>query len=252
MRVRSCVDVRIDNCRTSYSARGYRIQDCFSGYITNCRAYRLLESAFYLAAGSYTGSSGCTNFVISGCEARDILHSGYLCIGGNSNSITNCAAINCTASPFNGWHTQDLRISGCLADNSNTKIFIGIGVEGDAFGQVYMAGATAITSTGGYELVALNNTFTRCGVARAESGNTTTFYFVDNANVSSSRFIIDGNHSDAPLGLYNPDGITELLGQYPAAAAPGVSQTEFDALEVLRTQRRQRVTQLPLQQIQAN
>ncbi len=52
-----------------------------------------------------------------------------------------------------------------------------------------------------------------------------------NANASNSRFIIDGNHTDALVPLYNPDSITELLGQYPAAAGGGPSQSEFDALE---------------------
>ena len=58
------------------------------------------------------------------------------------------------------------------------------------------------------------------------------FYFLLNANASNSRFIIDGNHTDAVVPLYNPDSITELLGQYPApAAGGGPSQSEFDALE---------------------
>ena len=58
------------------------------------------------------------------------------------------------------------------------------------------------------------------------------FYFLLNANASNSRFIIDGNHTDALVPLYNPDSITELLAQYPAVVSGGgPSQSEFDALE---------------------
>ena len=59
------------------------------------------------------------------------------------------------------------------------------------------------------------------------------FYLIDDAGLTSSRFIIDGNHTDATTKLHNPDGITEVLGQYPPAAGGDISQAEFDALEVV-------------------
>ena len=230
-RIRSCQDVRIDGCRSSYCLRGFRVQDCQSGLITNTRGYKLLEAFVYLASGSYDGNpaNGCSNFVVSGCSCDTIFHSGYLCIGGHSNTFINCSVSNCASSPFNTWHANDVRIISCSAHNCLTRTYIGIGGEGDSFGQIYKAGATNVANTDGYELVALNNSFTKCGIGRSASGDSTTFYFVDNAANASSRVIIDGNHSDATVGLYNPDSVVQVLGQYPAVAGP--TQAEFDSLE---------------------
>ena len=47
-RIRSCQDVLIDGCHTSYCLRGFRIQDCLAGLVTNTRGYKLLESFLYL------------------------------------------------------------------------------------------------------------------------------------------------------------------------------------------------------------
>ena len=140
--------------------------------------------------------------------------------------------MNCASGPFVLFMAADVRIIGCTADKCCQKTWIGIGSLGDNYGQVYKAGKQNVVDTGGYELTCLNNTFTQCGVGRSLSGNSTTFYFNDNGGLTSSRFIIDGNHSDATVGLFNPDGITEVLAQYPASSASGPSQAAFDALEV--------------------
>ena len=235
-RIRSVTDhVLIDGCRSSYCARGFRVQDCQRGVITNTHGYKLLESFVYLASGSYDGqaNNGCTNFVVSGCSCDWIFHSGYLCVGGSSNSFVNCTARHCASSPFNTWHANDVRIIGCSAHKCLTLTYQGIGVDADAFGQIYKAGATNVSNTDGYELIALNNTFTECGIGRSLSGDSTTFYFLDNASNTSSRFIIDGNNSDATVGLFNPDSITEVSSQYPT---PGVTQADFTGLEATVTQ----------------
>ena len=138
--------------------------------------------------------------------------------------------MNCASGPFVLHMAADVRIIGCTADKCLTKTWIGIGVLGDNYGQVYKVGKQNVVNTGGYELTCLNNTFTQCGVGRALSGSSTTFYFNDNAGLTSSRFIIDGNHSDATVALFNPDSITEVLAQYPSSSGP--SQAAFDALEV--------------------
>ena len=230
-RIRDCQDVRISRCRTSYSLRGFRIQDCASGAITNCRAYKLLESAYYLAAGDYTGNTGSSNFYISGCVADSIFHSGVLIIGGRNNTVQGVSCVNCASSPFNTFHAADVRIVGCTADKCNTLSYIGIGVPGDNYGQIYKAGKTNVLNTGGYELVAVNNVFSQCGIGRAQSGDSTAFYFTDNGGLASSRVIIDGNHSDATTALYNPDSIPLVLGQYPEPPGGDISQAEFDTLE---------------------
>ena len=217
-RIRSCEDVLIDGCRTSYSLRGVRIQDCLSGLVTNTRGYKLLESFIYLASGSYDGNpaNGCSNFVVSNCSCDTIFHSGVLCIGGHSNSFINVSCTNCASSPFNTWHANDVRIISCSAHNCLTKTYIGIGVLGDNYGQVYKAGATNVTNTDGYELTVLNCTFTQCGTGRSASGNATTFYLLGNAGNTSSRVIIDGNNSDATVEVFNPDELQLVNTKFPA------------------------------------
>ena len=218
MRVRSCQDVKISNCRSSYCLRGFRIQDCTSGNISNCRLFKTLESGVYLASGTYTGAAGCTNFQINNVVCDSLFHSGFLIIGGHNTTITGCQVLNCASSAFNGWHTQDCRIIGCVAHNNNTKNYIGIGVLGDSYGQCYFAGATGITNTGGHILVALNNSFTLCGQGRAD--NKYAFYVLDNPGLASSRIIIDNNNHDATVDIHNPDNVPLVSTQYPAPPAP--------------------------------
>ena len=222
MRVRDCDDLVLKNCSTSYCLRGYRIQDVKRGTITGCRAYKLLESAYYLASGSYDGANGCKNFYISGCVADTILHSGFLVIGGQNNTIQACTAINCTASPFNGFHTQDMRVCNCIADNCNTKDFIGIGILGDAFGQVYMAGGTNLTDTGGHMLTCTGCNFLRCGQGRHTTP--TAFYVLDDPGLVSSRLVLDNNNFDAVASIYNPESVPLRLTQYPAQPSYAASR----------------------------
>ena len=199
-RVRSCADVRIDNCRSSYCLRGFRIQDCSGGALTNLRGYKLLESFIYLASGSYNGAAayGSSNFYISSCVADTIFHAGFQIIGGKNNTLQGCSAINCASSPFILWHVTDVRIIGCTADKCCTKTWVGIGSLGDSYsGGVFKAGKDSIVDTGGYDLVCLNNTFTQCGVGRSATGTSTALYFLDNGGLSNSRFIVDGIHTDA-------------------------------------------------------
>ena len=222
MRIRSSSRVNIINCTVRETLRGYRIQDCSQGFVSNCRAYSTLESAFYCAAGTYTGASGCTHFVISNCVAQDIFHSGYLVIGGHSNTIQSCTGVNCASSAVNGWNTQDLRVLGCVFDKCNTLSFIGIGVDpGDSYGQLYMNGKEGLTDTNGYQVTCLNNSFLRCGQGAAD--DVYTFYFGDDQDLSltSCRAVLDNNNSDAAEDIKNPESVPLVGTQYPAAAAGG-------------------------------
>ena len=130
MRIRDANNVQLNNCSVRWTFRGIRIQDCDGGRVTDCRVTKTLESAVYLASGSYTGdvNAGCSNFHISGCRADEIFHNGYLVIGGNNNTITNCQAINCANSAVVGFHTQNLRVLGCKC---TSKTFLGYGALGD-------------------------------------------------------------------------------------------------------------------------
>ena len=102
MRIRACSEVQISGCVCVSSLRGYRIQDCSRGRISDCVARSCLESGFYLAAGTYTGASGCTNFVISGCAVQDVLNNAYLVIGGSNNTISACLSTLRTAQLLRG------------------------------------------------------------------------------------------------------------------------------------------------------
>ena len=134
MRIRDADNVQINNCSVHLTFRGIRLQDCAGGRVTDCRVTKSLESAYYLASGSYTGdvTYGSSNFHISGCRADEIFHNGFLVIGGNNNTITNCQAINCANSAVVGFHTQNLRVLGCLFDQCTSKTYLGYGALGDA------------------------------------------------------------------------------------------------------------------------
>lgn len=107
-----------------------------------------------------------------------------------------------------------MRVIGCVADNCNTKDFVGIGALGDAFGQVYMAGTTNLTDTSGHMLVALNNTFLRCGQGRASG--VFAFYVIGDPGLTSSRLVLDSNNLDAANPIWNPDSVTIKYSKYPA------------------------------------
>ena len=218
MRIRGSPFVLVDSCTVYATLRGIRIQDCGIGgscRIINCRADSCLESAFYCAAGDYTGASGTENMFIGNCRADNIFHHGYLVIGGANVTITSCQAVNCASSAVVAFHTQDLRVVGCTFDECTSKTYIGIGVPGDNFGCVYFSSKEGLTSTGGYMLTALNNSMTLCGQGRAAT--VTGFYFGSfDTSVSSYRAIIDGNNMDAATPVYKDDQDIPLVStQYP-------------------------------------
>ena len=222
IRIRAAPHVWVDSCDIYATLRGVRIQDCGlnggSCRITNCRADSCLESAYYTAAGDYTGATGTENMFIGNCRADNIYHHGYLCIGGANITISGCQAVNCASSAVVGWHCQDLRIIGCVFDECTSKTYIGIGVPGDNFGCVYYSCKESITSTGGYMLVALNNSMTRCGQGRAAT--VTGFYFgAFDTTVSSYRAIIDNNNTDAATSVHKEfQSIPLVSTQFPALA----------------------------------
>ena len=204
MRIRAAPFVEVDNCEIRHTLRGVRIQDCGIGgscRITNCRADSCLESAFYTAAGDYTGATGTENMFISNCRADNIFHHGFLCIGGANVTITSCQAVNCASSACVGWHCQDMRVVGCVFDECTSKTYIGIGVPGDNFGCIYYSCKEGLTSTGGYMLTAINNIMSRCGQGRA-AAITGIYFGAFDTTVSSYRAIVDGNNMDAPTFVH--------------------------------------------------
>ena len=231
MRLRGCLQVSVLNCYSSNTLRGIRIQDCAQGRVAGCDVSRSLESGIYLAAGDYTGTTGSSNFVISDCRVIDSYNNSYLVIGGSNNTIINCIAEKGANSAVAGWHTQDLRVQGCSFDKCTQKIYNGIGSLADSYGCVMFGGKANLTDTGGYMLVALNNSMLRCGQGRAAA--ITGFWFGElDHTITSYRAVIDSNNMDAPTPWHKDDqNIPLTTTVYPSPPASGPSQSEFDALE---------------------
>lgn len=151
MRIQQGSDIRISNCVVVSTLRCYRIQDCNGGQIINCNAENCLESAYYLASGTYTASAGCTNFQIVGCKASEIFHQPVLVIGGSNNTVQGCTFRRCANGGVVAWHTQDLKIIGNTFDECNISPYRGIGGFGDSYSQVFQQNKEdmAAADTGG-------------------------------------------------------------------------------------------------------
>ena len=80
--------------------RGFRIQDCVGCVVKDCEAHTISDNAFYLAAGSYSHTSGCTNCKFQNCTATMVGQTCFLIIGGNdggnngsnTNTVKDCKA----------------------------------------------------------------------------------------------------------------------------------------------------------------
>ena len=137
MRLRTVSEIAISDCTAVNVLRGFRLQDISRGRVSDCSAISCLESGFYCAAGSYSGASGCTNMVISGCYVQDCLNNSYLVIGGSNVVITACSAQNVANSAVMAWHTQDLKVLGCTFNRATRLTWNGVGNDGDSFGALY-------------------------------------------------------------------------------------------------------------------
>ena len=223
MRLRTVAEIAISDCTAVNVLRGFRLQDISRGRVSDCSAISCLESGFYCAAGNYSGASGCTDMVISGCYVQDCLNNSYLVIGGSNVVITACSAQNVANSAVMSWHAQDLKVLGCTFDRATRLTWNGVGSDGDSFGALYCNGGTSITSTGGYMCTAIGNVFTRCGQGRADAVYTFFIGDLQDNTQSSWRLIIDGNNSDAAQDISNTESVPLVSTRYPAAAGPSVT-----------------------------
>jgi len=223
MRLRTVSEIAISDCTAVNVLRGFRLQDISRGRVSDCSAISCCESGFYCAAGNYSGASGCTNMVISGCYVQDCLNNAYLVIGGSNVVITACSAQNVANSAVMAWHAQDLKVLGCTFNRATRLTYNGVGNDGDSFGALYCNGGTSITSTGGYMCTAIGNVFTRCGQGRADAIYTFFIGDLQDNTQSSWRLIIDGNNSDAAQDISNTESVPLVSTRYPAAAGPTVT-----------------------------
>ena len=111
--------------------------------MSDCSAISSCEAGFYCAAGTYSGASGCTNMVISGCYVQDCLNNSYLVIGGSNVVITACSAQNVANSAVMAWHTQDLKVLGCTFNRATRLVHLGDDVlSGSTFWYSGLSGLT--------------------------------------------------------------------------------------------------------------
>ena len=137
-RIRSCTTVTVQGCSVDYCARGLRIQDCGSSatasIVSGNKVYRTLESAIYLAAGSYTGSDGCTNFQITSNNVFEPTNNGILVIGGKHNTVQGNNIVRSANAGIMQWHSLDCRIVGNSLYDCNRLVHNGVGAAaGDAW-----------------------------------------------------------------------------------------------------------------------
>ncbi len=217
MRIRQSEHVIIRNCTSGWTLRGYRLQNCNQGRIIGCTARSCLEAGSYLASSSYTGANGCKNFIISDCRVEDGYNNGYLVIGGSDNSIVNCRAYNCANSAVMGWHTQDLRVVGCVLEKCTQLTYNGIGNNGDSKGCIMFAGATALVDTNGYMLTALYNSMLLTGAGRHNEAVGFWFGGLDET-LTSYRCVIDQNNIDTVETYKDSSDIPLTQTRYPGHA----------------------------------
>ena len=229
MRIRESAQVIVKNCDSSGTLRGFRLQNCGQGRVSGCTVRFCLESAFYCASTSYTAANndGCHNIIFETCRAEYCWNNAFLVIGGYDISIIGCQAQNVANSAVMGWHTQDLRVQGCVFNKTCLLSYNGIGNPGaDAYGCVGFLGNSGLTDTEGYMLTCVNNIMLRTGQGRHTEPVAFFFGLLDET-LTSFRAIIDSNNIDTPTITYMDDSVIPLTKtKYPATA----TQEEFDNL----------------------
>lgn len=231
MRIRQAEQVIVRDCDSSGTLRGIRLQNCNQGRVSGCTVRTCLESAYYCASTSYSSANGdgCHNIIFETCRAEYCWNNAFLVIGGYDISIIGCQAQNVANSAVFSWHTQDLRVQGCVFNKTCLLDFNGIGNLGDAWGCVGFRGDSGLSDTGGYMLTAVNNIMLLTGQGRHVEPVAFWFGLLDET-LTSFRAIIDGNNIDLGSAAitYMDDSIIPLTKtKYPDSA----TQAEFDTLE---------------------
>jgi len=204
MRVRDCSEVNITDCEVEYCLRGMRVQDCGRGLISSNRIYRTSEAGIYLAAGSYTGTDGSSNFHIVGNSIEETFNNGILVIGGKQNTIQSNVVVKSANTGIMLWHTLDARVSSNSLHNCNQLTFNGIGNAGDASACIAVDGNTNI-GTGSYIANLVNNSILACDSQIAVAIKCAAY-------PSASNKVYLDNFTDSPTQLVNTHDIPVIQG----------------------------------------
>ena len=235
-RIRSCASVFVKDCEVFETLRGLRIQDCGEGVVSNCQTNRTIESGIYLAAGSYTGTDGCNDFLITGCIVRNAFNNGYLVIGGKRNRLIGNVAQGCANAGVMLWHTLDCTVKSNTLQNCNQKNYNGIGNTGDAKAQIVCDGNSNI-GTGKFLAEITNNSMLQSNLGTAVE--LSAIALVAGAYPSASnQCYLSGNISDVKLKtgtfsvvLPSSEKRCKVLTQnFPSASSKGELGSEGDQL----------------------
>ena len=175
-----------------------------------CEVYRCLESGIYLAAGTYTGASGCNHFKVSGNTVRQCFNNGILVIGGKHNSVVANTVSECANAGIMLWHPLDATVQGNVIKKCNQLQHNGIGNLGDAWASIHVEGATAIGS--GHCIASVHgNTMVQCGQGRAASVRGISIMHDPASYVAhpaaSNKCFVGYNRSDAADAVFNPNSV---------------------------------------------
>jgi len=196
-RIRACDSVFVKNCEVYETLRGLRIQDCGGGVISNCRTDKTLESGIYLAAGSYTGTDGCSRFLVTGNQVVHALNNGLLCIGGKKNTFSGNCVIGCASAGFQSWSSVTCNVNSNTFYNCNRLSYNGVGNSGDAQGCIVCDGNSS-TQEGTYAIAVSGNSMLKCnagGNAQVIGVNVRAGAYPSESN----RCHVSGNITDASI-----------------------------------------------------
>jgi len=244
-RIRSCTNVQVSNCFVEYCLRGLRIQDCTNGSVYGNKTYRTLESGIYLAAGSYTGTDGCTGIQIHSNVVEEAANNGILVVGGKSNVVVNNTIISSWNSSIQIWHGLEVTVESNTMTNGNHKVWNGIGLDGDSYGQIVCMGSTNIGS-GKYLLHSSHNSAMRCNQGRLnivynvvinpnyDANNAATIMTYPTAN-GENEYTSNLNISDAPEEVVNAGSAANNLSQKSVRGGVSLATTTIEGIIEIAT-----------------
>ena len=199
-RIKDCEDVIIDNCSATKCMRGFRLQDCHRGKITNNVCDRIVDNAYYLASGNYNGTAGCNNFYVANNKSSKCFHNSYLVIGGSSNVVQGNVADQGSGAGVQLFATVDCIVKNNSIIDCCKQAYTGYGAQSDSAASISSAtasGGDQITG-GSYLAVVSSNSVYQAGVG---TGTVSTAIYIANDAypAAANKVYLTGNYSDAAV-----------------------------------------------------
>lgn len=209
-RIRSVEEVIVQNCEVEYCLRGLRIQDCGStqktSIVQNNKIFRTLESGIYLASGSYA-YKGCENFMVSNNQVTEAFNNGILIIGAYRSQIMNNSVVRSANAGIQQWSSLDCVYSGNQLFDCNVLSYNGIGVLGDAWGNLVVGGNSGISAVNGKYIASITDNV----ILSANIGRAAAIYAIriqSEAYPGTQKLIVADNKTDAVNALENDEDLS--------------------------------------------